>query len=106
MSETKIALENNAVKRASDINELAEKVQGKVVEIIQGEQWCYALIVTKTNIQIVKYSPKTRHQLYTRGYIAIVFEDALKVFERALEITRETLKQRLIEKAKELGIEL
>jgi len=105
-NETKIAQELNSVKRAQDIYELAKKVNGEVKEIVQGEQWCYGIIVTKTNIQIVKFSPKTKYQLYTRGYIAITFEDAKKVLEKALEITKETLRRRLLEKAKELGIEL
>ena len=106
MSETKIAQELNSVRRAQDIYELAEKVGGEVIDIVEGQQWHYGIIVTKTNIQIVKFSPKTKYQLYTRGYIAINFEDATKVLQRALEIAKEEIKKRLLEKAKELGIEL
>ena len=105
-NETKIMNENGISRRAESVEDLAQKVNGRVEDIIQGQQWHYAIISTKTNIQIVKYSPKTKHQLYTRGYIAVNFEDATKVFQRALELTKEVMKQRLLEKAKELGIQL
>jgi len=106
VSETKIAQENGLVRRAESIDELARKVGGEIREIVQGEQWAYAIIATKSNVQIWKYSPKTRHQLYTRGFIALSFEDAIKVLETALKVAKEEIRKRLLEKAKELGIQL
>lgn len=100
--EKQLAEQTRTAKRAEDVYDLANRVQGELVKTIEGEQWNYAIIKTRTNIQIWKYSPKSKHQLYTRGFLALSFEDALKVLKDALETTKAILRKELERKLREL----
>lgn len=93
-------------KKVTTIEQLAEKMNGELKEIVHGETWDYAVITTPKAIVLVKYSPRAKNYLFTKGLIAIGIADILKVFRALERHAKSYVEQYLKSLAQKYGVEI
>jgi len=93
-------------KKVTTIEQLAEKMNGELKEIVHGETWDYAIISTPKALVLVKYSPRAKNYLFTKGLIAIGVQDVLRVLNALQRHGKSYVEQYLKEMARKYGLEV
>ena len=101
-----IAQETINQRTVTKIEDLARKMGGKVLEIVEGETWNYAIIETSKALVLVKYSPRSKAYLFTKGLIAIGISDLLKVLNALNRHGKAYVQEYLRQLAQKYGIEI